>query len=180
MLGWKDFTPIEQSVKQLSLAPISQGGEGYFLCNAVDQDGEPDEFYVLENRQQEGWDAHIPGHGLTVSHYDYDEDLWFYSQANDDPEHPRAYIIPAGNNYNSPVSYPYPHEGNDSLTNNSIPTARVFRESSFGNFFMNKPITNIRETDGIITLDVTIPVTGVKNAVADGSGQRGEEKLSGK
>lgn len=180
MLGWKDFTPIEQSVKQLTLTPVSQGGEGYLLCNAVDKDGDLEEFYVLENRQQEGWDAHIPGHGLTVSHYDYDRDLWFYSKANDDPEHPRAYIIPAGNNYGSPASYPFPYEGNDSLTNSSIPAARVFRESSLGNFFMNKPITNIRETDGIITLDVTIPVTGVKNAVTDGSGQRGEEQLRGK
>ena len=46
--------------------------EAYVLYN----DANPDEFYLLENRQQKGFDAGLYGHGLLVLHVDYDDQVW--------------------------------------------------------------------------------------------------------
>lgn len=32
------------------------------------------EWFVLENRQQTGWDSYIPAHGLLIYHYDYTQE----------------------------------------------------------------------------------------------------------
>lgn len=40
------------------------------------------EFFVLENRQKEGWDAYLPGHGMLVWHITYDQQLWDHNRVN--------------------------------------------------------------------------------------------------
>ena len=34
------------------------------------------EYFIMENRQQKGWDAFIPGHGMLLWHIDYDAKAW--------------------------------------------------------------------------------------------------------
>lgn len=41
-----------------------------------------DEVFYFENRQQTGWDAHLPGHGLLVTKVTYDQDVWDYNEPN--------------------------------------------------------------------------------------------------
>lgn len=55
----------------------------------------PNEYFVLEHRVQEGWDAYIPGHGMLVWHIDYDADVWSANSANNDVNHNRIDIIEA-------------------------------------------------------------------------------------
>lgn len=40
------------------------------------------EFFVLENRQHEGWDAYLPGHGMLVWHITYNQQLWDHNRVN--------------------------------------------------------------------------------------------------
>ena len=40
------------------------------------------EMFILENRQQEGWDKYLPGHGMLVWHISYEADRWLYNQVN--------------------------------------------------------------------------------------------------
>lgn len=55
----------------------------------------PDEYYILENRQQTGWDTYIPGHGLLVWHIDYDEEVWRTNSVNNDANHNRVDLVEA-------------------------------------------------------------------------------------
>ena len=41
-----------------------------------------DEFFLLENRQQSGWDEFIPGHGMLIWHIEYQKDMWDANQVN--------------------------------------------------------------------------------------------------
>ena len=34
------------------------------------------EYFILENRQQSGWDSFVPGHGMLVWHIDYNPNIW--------------------------------------------------------------------------------------------------------
>lgn len=40
------------------------------------------EYFVLENRQHEGWDAYLPGHGMLVWHITYNQQLWDHNRVN--------------------------------------------------------------------------------------------------
>ncbi|MDE6010032.1 MAG: M6 family metalloprotease domain-containing protein, partial [Muribaculaceae bacterium] len=47
----------------------------------------PEEFFLLENRQQTGWDTYLPGHGMLVWHIDYRETAWADNTVNNRPSH---------------------------------------------------------------------------------------------
>lgn len=41
-----------------------------------------EEIFILENRQQDGWDRYLPGHGMLVWHIAYEPERWKYNQVN--------------------------------------------------------------------------------------------------
>lgn len=54
-----------------------------------------DEYFLLENRQTDGWDAYLPAHGLLVWHICYSKDNWTYNQVNTNPARPGVQIVEA-------------------------------------------------------------------------------------
>ena len=60
------------------MKPLSESDDVYIIKNAA----YPDEYYLLENRQQKGWDADTPTKGMLVLHVDYDKDIWYYNLVN--------------------------------------------------------------------------------------------------
>lgn len=57
----------------------------------------PSEFYLIENRQHESWDRHVPGHGLLVWHVDYDGDVFEHNIVNNNASHQYVDLIEADN-----------------------------------------------------------------------------------
>lgn len=140
--GWVEPETLDAPADVDGLLPMSMGGGCYLVRNDCDDEG-VDEYYMLENRQRSGWDAYIPGSGLTIMHVDYDEYKWYYNIVNDDRSHPGVAIIPAGNRYVADSSIAYPYNGNDSLTDSSTPAAIVYNANVQGTLLMGKPITCI-------------------------------------
>ena len=72
--GWLD--PIELSDVDAvveNMKPLTDGDAyAYIIYNKA----HPDEYYLIENRQLQGWDAALPAAGLLVLHVDYDERVW--------------------------------------------------------------------------------------------------------
>ena len=128
------------------LLPMSMGGNAFVVRDDA-ADAAADEYYLLENRQQTGWDSYVPGSGLTITHVDYDEEIWWNNIVNDDPEHPRMGMIPASGVYTPDADVAYPYLGNDSLTDNSTPAASVYNINEAGTYYMGKPITGIRHDE---------------------------------
>ena len=162
-MGWQSTTTITGPCT-LHLKPFAQGGQGYKLVN----DSNPDECYILDNRQPYGWDSYLcstRGHGLLVMHVDYAANRWNANTVNTDAQHQRMTIIPANNTLlgsntsgittsvwrNSLLGNPYPGiTENHSLTNQTTPASLVYTGSTMG-----KPIMDIEETtDGTITAKV--------------------------
>ena len=50
--------------------------------NLVGNDPNPTKFYLLENRQQEGWDTYLPGHGMMLTYVQYSYNKWFQNAVN--------------------------------------------------------------------------------------------------
>lgn len=164
--GWT--TPVELTADTVitDMKSLTNMGQTYLIRNP----NYDNEYYILENRQLDGFDAEQYGHGLLVTYVDYDENVWsnncpnttsgYYSQIND---HQRITILPADNraSYYNEQSDPFPYNGNDSLTMNSKPATTVYHQLSDGSRYLPIAITGITEHD-----DSTISFNFTKIAVA--------------
>jgi M6 family metalloprotease-like protein len=151
-MGWSIPTLLDSSTRVKNMASITDQGETFVLYN----DAVANEFYLLENRQQKKWDKALAGHGLLISHVDYDETAWNENTINNVASHQRYSVIPADNSTSdfTVAGDVYPgSSGNTALTNLSKPAATLFNNNTDGTKYMNKPITNITENDGIISFD---------------------------
>lgn len=163
--GWRTPTDLDEPQSIRGMKALNDGGPLYTVTNDC-ATSRVEEFYVLENRQKQRWDRYLPGHGLLVTHVDYNATAWANNTVNDDLSHLRQVFIPADNDLmgyyrdmKSPryAAYPYVSAAqgirNDSLTNHSSPAATVYNVNRQGNYFMNKPITRITEEQKLVGFD---------------------------
>ena len=165
-MGW--LTPVELDEDQtvMGLSALSTQPIAYLIRN----EGKADEYYLIENRQQAGWDEMLPGKGILVSHVDYDEQVFKYGQPNNSIR--KHYMIFPANNKpeittDNVKGWAYPYEGNNSLTNTSAPAAELFNLNSDSTFYMNKPITEMAVIRGMAQFKFQNTFTGVKTVKAD-------------
>ena len=108
------------------------------------------EYMMLENVQQTGFNASVPGNGLLVYHAD---ENWIQSHMNQNninaSSHQGFYIVPAQGGSNSSTA-PFPTYSVTSFTDNSYPAI-----PSWGNYDISKGLTNITKTGGVVNFDFT-------------------------
>ena len=156
LCGWRELVEIN-SKGSYSMQPLTQGGVAYKVVN----DANSNEYYILENRMQEGWDSYLFGSGMLVVHVDYLKSAWDSNSINTTKNHPRYTLIPADNEllpYSNSNSSQFVASlkgdvwpgtsGNTELTNTSIPAAKVYTGD-----YMNKPITDIKYENGVISFN---------------------------
>lgn len=150
VLGWLDVQELTEPTSLSDIKPLGEGGEAYLIRN----DGYENEYYIVENRQQTGWDQSLPGSGVVVFHIDYDEEVWENGVPNSSTLK-RYSIIPANNRSSvySSSTWPYPFQLNDALTNTSAPKASLIHPNINGEKLMSKPITAMSITDGLASFD---------------------------
>ena len=90
-LGWMDYTDLDPEADNLQELPWIGCGEAKGF--RVKVPGKDNEWFVLENRQQTGWDEYLPGHGMLIWHVDMDEDRWMANTVNNDSEHQLLDIV---------------------------------------------------------------------------------------
>lgn len=75
-LGWLTPEEVSVSTKVRSLKPSAKGGKVYRSQITAD------EYYLLENRQQTGWDRGLPGKGLLVTYTNFSSYVWRGNSVN--------------------------------------------------------------------------------------------------
>lgn len=149
-MGWMKLDTPEPNT-QYSLKAIDNA-EATALKVVNDKDA--NEYYVLENRQLEGWDAYLPSHGLQVTHVTFSQSAWDQNCVNDYSLQ-RMTLIPADNQLKMSGGAAdesnmkgdlYPYNGNNQLTDTSTPAAKVNTGT-----YMSKPITEITDNDGVVS-----------------------------
>lgn len=164
--GWitfQDVTNIEEDLNVTGLKAISEGGSAYVVKNKAHED----EYYIIENRQNTGWDAYLPSEGVMITHVDYDANIWWNNMPNtkgnyyDENEnvyyndHQRLTIFRAGRSASDDgvTSDLYPYNTNNSLTAESNPAATLYNKNSDGTKYMHIDITDISvASDGTASL----------------------------
>lgn len=151
--GW--LTPKELAEPQIGeLRSLQNNNEAYIIKSEKDN-----EYFLLENRQLEKWDRELPKSGMLIYHIDYNPAIWKSNSVNVNPDHQyvdlkvadNSKVIYTGNNLSSYLSSlegdTYPGSTNKTeFTDNSKPGSLLWNGAK-----LNKPITNIKENNNIIT-----------------------------
>lgn len=200
LLGWVEFTELDDATSIADLKPVSEGGEVYRIKHS------DSEWLLLENRQQNDWDAGAPGKGLVIYHVNYDASVWKGNSVNNDKTKRRFHLVHADNmDYDAWADYisakglssyannprmnrrhlstsPYPYSSgdvvNNELTDTSTPSAVMYYPDGS---LLGKPITNIQMSGGLISFDFMKPSTGITMPVRQFiSGEQQVYDLSGR
>lgn len=164
-VGWKQPIELTGDMEVKNLKPYSEGGDAYILYN----EGNRNEYFLLENRQLTGWDAGLWGSGLLAIHVDYDANVWDWNEVNctdgtSGNNHQRCTVIPADGNYTMNVTA----VGNDAFPylsatdiDNSTRNTTLYNRNTDGTYKMNKSVTGITQNaDGTVSFNVKKDDTG--------------------
>lgn len=164
-LGWLQLTEAEPNT-QYTLAPMNNPAANApaEMALTVTNDNDPNEYYVLEARKQQGWDQYIPSTGgLLVTHVTYSPTYWSKNFVNsligegNTNTLERCVVIPADNIRSQEDReddlWPFVSgtKTTNALTDTSSPAATV---NTPRNGKMGKPITEITRnaSDGSVSL----------------------------
>jgi M6 family metalloprotease-like protein len=142
-LNWVDVTVIND-VGPIELSPVISSGQVIRVNSPVEN-----EYLLLENRQETGFDTYLPHGGMLVYHADGNliEERRQTNTINVD-EHQGFYPIAAGGFINN-ASCPFPGpENKTELTDHSDPATQTWDGQPF-----NRSITSIAMTGDVITFD---------------------------
>lgn len=164
-LGW--LTPVELKTPQnVTLDTLTHSNKAYLLSKtgAHNLDGEnpsPTEFFLLENRQKKGWDAFLPGHGLLVTRVYYSASAWNNNSVNNSSTAMGVDIMEADGTATDASCSGDGFPG----TSKVVSYTPVLRDGTD----IIRPLTNITETNGIISFQLMggeFPETNAPVAVA--------------
>lgn len=158
--GWKEPIELTEDTEVASMKALQDGGDAYIIYN----DGNRNEYFLLENRQFIDWDAEIPGKGLLILHVDYNEADWNRNTVNNTENHQRMTWIAADNDkaydtyegeryydFYDMASDTYPYGSNKSFTNTSKPAATLYNKNTDGSKKLNKSVLDITQnSDGTV------------------------------
>lgn len=91
LLGWLTPTELTADTIITGMKPVSDGGEVFLIRHTEN------EYYLLENRQWQGWDMSVPGHGLLVWHVNYNASKWNSNVVNNTTGKPNYHLVTADN-----------------------------------------------------------------------------------
>ena len=143
-LGWVEPTAL--AISQTLTIPAD--GESYYMMtrnekHVAEKAYRTDTVYYIENRQQEGWDAYLPGHGMLIWQVIYNAEDWFNNCPNDNIT---RYRLISAKSTSSPyttdkakLEVPFP--GSSKITKYAP--------------FPHNGLSNIQEANGVITCDFT-------------------------
>ena len=165
--GWIEPVELTATTQVDNMKALQDEANAYIIYN----EGNRNEFFLLENRQLIGWDRELPNSGLLILHCDYKASIWNNNEPNDDPDHQRMTWIPADNEYQTITyvdddgeeyteyswegmmtdTYPYINsetgETNNAFSAYTTPAARFYNKNSDGTYFMMGAVKNITQNN---------------------------------
>ena len=138
-LGWSEITPLDGNGRQ-EARPLDEGGTAYRISNPAT----PNEYFVLENVQTDGLNVYQKGHGLLVTHVEYDPTSFRYNTVNNVKGHPRMTVVPADGLLFAGVNV------GKTIDGKFIGNAEFYEELAGDPFPGTKGVTALNDTLGIV------------------------------
>ncbi len=144
-LGWLKPTILEPG-GEFELEPLLTSNTAYIIAketpNLNGKHPSPSEFFMLENRQKNGWDSvGLRGHGLLITHIDWEDNKWRNNVVNNDSLDMGVQIVCASRTTKSPSYNTFP--GSDNI--------RTCQLTMKDGYKFEEVISSIFEKDGKIS-----------------------------
>lgn len=141
--GW--YTPQNLGNEGQRLSLTANGKEGYnaYQINATGTQqavNSTGECYYIENRQKQGWDTYVPGHGMLIWKVKYNRNAWNNNKVNNTANDPYMTIVSA---YGTEIG-----KGSNAK-NNPFPGSQ--KVTSWEGL-TGKPLMGITEKDSVVSL----------------------------
>lgn len=165
-MGWFAIDTLKTTQKgNIALGNINNGGKAYRIVNEKSDGGK--EYLILQYIQKTGWNYRLPGHGMIVTHVDYDADAFSLNSnsVNDTIGHSRMTVIPADGEYISSYDKNNKSIYTQSMEGDPFPGTSNTTELDTIPWYTgkdgSKPLLNITEsttsTNAGITFDYIVP-----------------------
>ena len=183
MLGWLDESTAYEEIPKSGTYTLEGVNSGKAYKIPTDQEGE---YFVLECRDDNGWDMHLPSHGLIVYHVDKSSrkvrvynnqytasQLWsdpdFADALNENGSHPCYYIVPAVDQSNLSYGYEYDDyagysvfDPDDQGRADFIPfpgagNIKTYTSKSWNGLDSDISLSNISASGGKVAFDASLP-----------------------
>lgn len=144
MMGW--LTPrLIVDAENIELEELQESNSALLISstdqhNLIGNDPKPTTFYLLENRQQVGWDEYLPGHGLMLTKVQYSQDKWEQNTVNNSSSRMGVDLIEADGKKPSSSSNGYTGKAGDLFPAGATEYLGI----------TNHSIEDVSEQDGII------------------------------
>ena len=176
-MGWIDYV-IPNPGTYYTLPIWNQKNEETDKALFLQSDINGNEFFIIENRRQQGWDRYLPAQGLLIHHITYSASRW---QANT-PNNQNIQLItimPADNTLSTSNESgdTWPRNGKTEFTDTSTPAAKLNMAAN-GNIsgnagYLGKPVTEM-----VINGDGTASFWYIKGAITDPTIEVSTENLN--
>lgn len=178
--GWVEAIELESPATVKDMKSVSDYGRPFIVYNYKNTN----EYFLMENRQNTGWDKGLYGsNGLLIVHVNYVPSRWANNSVNSSAEKIQCCTVvnADGSRENTQYSlqgdlYPYEVKGvtmNDEFTDESEPAAKLYTKNSDNSYALGIPITNIKRSKGSVSFlvcggDDKNVIDNTFNGVVDG------------
>lgn len=178
--GWVEPIELIDPATVKDMKSVSDYGRPFIMYNYKNTN----EYFLLENRQNTGWDKGLYGsNGLLIVHVNYVPSRWANNSVNSSSEKMQCCTVvnADGSRDNTQYSlqgdlYPYEVKGvtmNDEFTDESEPAAKLYTKNSGNSYALGIPITNIKRSKGSVSFlvcggDANNVIDNTFNGVVDG------------
>lgn len=156
--GWVEPIELIDPATVKDMKSVSDYGRPFIMYNYKNTN----EYFLLENRQNTGWDKGLYGsNGLLIVHVNYVPSRWANNSVNSSAEKIQCCTVvnADGSRENTQYSlqgdlYPYEVKGvtmNDEFTDDSEPAAKLYNKNTDGSSVLGIPITQIKRSKGSVS-----------------------------
>ncbi len=163
-MGWLNYV-IPNPGTYYTLPVWNQKNEETDKALLLQSDINSDEYFIIENRRQQGWDRYLPAQGLLIHHITYSASRWQANTPNNQNIQ-LVTIMPADNTLstNNESGDTWPRNNKTEFTDSSTPAAKLNMTAS-GNIsgnagYLGKPVTEM-----VINNDGTASFWYMKGAI---------------
>lgn len=178
--GWVEAIELIDPATVKDMKSVSDYGRPFIMYNYKNTN----EYFLLENRQNTGWDKGLYGsNGLLIVHVNYVPSRWANNSVNSSAEKIQCCTVvnADGSRENTQYSlqgdlYPYEVKGvtmNDEFTDESEPAAKLYNKNTDNSYALGIPITQIKRSKGSVSFlvcggDDNNVIDNTFNGVVDG------------
>lgn len=178
--GWVEPIELIDPATVKDMKSVSDYGRPFIMYNYKNTN----EYFLLENRQNTGWDKGLYGsNGLLIVHVNYVPSRWANNSVNSSAEKIQCCTVvnADGSRENTQYSlqgdlYPYEVKGvtmNNEFTDDSEPASKLYNKNTDNSYALGIPITQIKRSKGSISFlvcggDDKNVIDNTFNGVVDG------------